>query len=175
MIDAKKWTHLNYSFASIDALTFEIAQVNAFDIKLYTEFTSLKERNPALRVYITVRGWKAGDAVFSSMVATAANRAAFIQSAMKFMRTYAFDGIDIDWKYPMSQDGGGSQADYVNFVSLVQELRAATGTKFGITVVLPASYEYLKGFDVGKIEPYVDWFNLASESSSEFVEERRSY
>lgn len=174
MIDARKWTHLNYAFASIDALTFEIAQMNAFDTKLYTEFTSLKERNPSLRVYISVGGWDAGGAVFSAMVSTAANRAAFIQSAMKFMRTYAFDGIDIDWKYPISQDRGGSQADYGNFVSLVQELRAATGTKFGITVVLPASYQYLKGFDVQKIEPYVDWFNLASESSNEFVEERRS-
>lgn len=56
------------------------------------------------------------------------------------MHTYGFDGIDIDWEYPAAGDRGGVPADTANFVQLLKELRAACGTKYGITATLPSSY-----------------------------------
>jgi chitinase len=67
-----------------------------YDVALYTKLTNLKSTNSALKVWISVGGWDAGGAVFSNMVSTSSNRATFIASAMKFMATYAFDGIDRD-------------------------------------------------------------------------------
>ncbi|KAL6237121.1 glycosyl hydrolases family 18-domain-containing protein [Aspergillus navahoensis] len=160
MIEPTKWTHLNYAFALIDRNTFEIAQMNDFDTELYPVFTGLKEQNPALQVYISVGGWSAGGQVFSDMTATAANRAAFISSAITFMKTYAFDGIDIDWEYPVAADRGGNAADFDNYVTFVKELRAACGTAYGITVTLPSSYWYMQNFDIVNLEPYLDWFNI---------------
>jgi len=48
-------------------------------------------------VFISVGGWSAGGAVFSSMVSSYDNRRAFIVSLQAFMKMYAFDGVDIDW------------------------------------------------------------------------------
>jgi chitinase len=43
------------------------------------------------------------------------------------MQTYHFDGVDIDWANPAADDRGGSKADTINFVTLLQELRGALG------------------------------------------------
>jgi chitinase len=34
------------------------------------------------------------------MASTAANRKQFITNLIKFMDTYGFDGVDLDWEYP---------------------------------------------------------------------------
>lgn len=159
-IDASKWTHLNYAFALIDDATYEMAQMNDFDTTLYPKFTDLKGTNAALKVFISVGGWDAGGAVFSAMTSTAANRAAFIASAKKFLKTYAFDGIDIDWEYPVADDRGGTAADKANFVTFLAELREALGDDYGITATLPSSYWYMQHFDLVGMEPYLDWFNI---------------
>ncbi|KAI4865394.1 family 18 glycosyl hydrolase [Hypoxylon rubiginosum] len=159
-IDPTKWTHLNYAFALIDPNTFGVAQMNSFDVKLYTEFTDLKNQNPSLSVFISIGGWDAGGKVFSDMVSTSANRAAFINSLKTFMKTYAFDGVDIDWEYPVADDRGGNEADFANFVTFLSELRSGLGTSYGITATLPSSYWYMQHFNIAQMEQYLDWFNM---------------
>ena len=48
-------------------------------------------------------------------------------------------------------------SDTENFVSLVKEMRAAFGTKYGISLTLAPDYWYLRYFDAIAMEPYVDW------------------
>lgn len=162
-IDATRWTHLNYAFALISD-KYQVAQMNDYDTTLYTQFTDLKSQNPALKVFISVGGWDAGGVIFSSMTSTLTNRAAFIKSLLQFMRTYAFDGVDIDWEYPVTSDRGGNEADFANYVSFLEELRAALGTWYGITATLPSSYWHMQNFDVVNMEPYLDWSNIMSKS-----------
>ena len=166
MIDATKWTHLYYAFALIDSDTYEVAQMNSFDLELYPKFTALKEQNPALKVFISIGGWSAGGQIFSIMTASASSRSAFISSALRFMKTYAFDGIDIDWEYPVAPDRGGSAADFQNYVTFLKELRAAFGSQYGISATLPSSYWYLQGFDIANMEPSLDWFMMLSKAST---------
>lgn len=75
-----------------------MTQMNAYDTTLYAKVANLKLKNPLLKVFISVGGWDAGGKIFSDMVSTADNRAAFITSAIQFCRTFAFDGVDIDWE-----------------------------------------------------------------------------
>ena len=50
------------------------------------------------------------------MASTAANRKSFIIKLMKFMDTYGFDGVDLDWEYPTA---GKSEVTSLLFLSLV--------------------------------------------------------
>ncbi|KAF2819761.1 glycoside hydrolase [Ophiobolus disseminans] len=94
------------------------------------------------------------------MVSTSANRKAFIASNGSFLRTYNFDGVDLDWEYPAANDRGGIKADKANFVKFLQELRSAFGSRYGISLTLLVSFWYLQGFDVKAIQQYVDWMNM---------------
>lgn len=44
---------------------------------------------------------------------------------MTFMAEYGFQGVDIDWEYPGAPERGGERADTENYVTLIQEMRAA--------------------------------------------------
>ncbi|KAI5249676.1 glycoside hydrolase [Aureobasidium subglaciale] len=63
-------------------------------------------------------------------------------------------------QYPAAEDRGGRPEDTANFVSLCKEIKAAFGGIYGFSITLPASYWYLRHFDVKGMEPYVDWFNV---------------
>lgn len=136
--------------------------MNSYDETYYPQFTGLKEQNSNLQVFISVGGWDAGGKIFSTMTSTAENRNAFISSSIAFMKTYGFDGIDIDWEYPAAADRGGVAEDTANFVEFMKELRAACGSQYGISMTLPSSYWYLQGFDIVNLQKYVDWFNFMS-------------
>jgi GH18 family chitinase len=53
-------------------------------------------------------------------------------------------------------------ADTANFVIFLKELKAACGSKYGISATLPSSYWYLQGFDIVGMSDYVDTFNFMS-------------
>ena len=78
------------------------------------------------------------------MASTAERRKAFIDSVIRFMDKYGFQGADLDWEYPVSEDRGGNKDDTKNFVSLLAEMRAAFGTKYGISLALAPDIWYLR-------------------------------
>jgi chitinase len=92
------------------------------------------------------------------MASTPGNRKKFIDSLIKFMRTYGFDGVDFDWEYPSADDRGGKPDDGDNFVQLVKEMKEAFGGSYGMSVTLPTGYWYLRHFKVKEMEPYIGWY-----------------
>lgn len=55
-----------------------------------------------IKVLISIGGWtdSAGDK-YSRLVNDPTARANFNQNALEFIQKYNFDGLDIDWEYPM--------------------------------------------------------------------------
>ncbi|KAI0418524.1 family 18 glycosyl hydrolase [Xylaria grammica] len=159
------FTHLNFAFAFFDPSSFQIAPMDEPSGRLYSDFTALKDTHSGLQTWISVGGWSFTDpgptrSAFSDMTSSAGNRQKFINGLIDFMEHYGFDGVDLDWEYPQADDRGGVTDDTSNYVSLVKELRAAFGTKYGISMTLPTSYWYLQHFDLKNIQPNIDWFNF---------------
>ncbi|KAK5654286.1 hypothetical protein OQA88_7463 [Cercophora sp. LCS_1] len=169
-IDLTGLTHINFAFSFFHPTTFEMTPMDANAGSLYSRFTALKKNRPGLQTWIAIGGWSFNDATnvpntqaaFSDMVSTSGNRQTFINSLINFMQTYSFDGVDLDWEYPVADDRGGKPSDFANFPIFLAELRAALGPSRGISVTLPSSFWYLQHFDVLAMEPHIDWFNMMS-------------
>lgn len=117
---------------------------------------------------LAIGGWNEGSARFSSLVASAERRQQFVKNSIKFLRQNHFDGLDLDWEYPAHRDGGKPR-DRDNYAQLVQELReefdresSKTGrSRLLLTMAVPAGVETVaKGYDVKRLNRYLDWFNL---------------
>jgi GH18 family chitinase len=165
------YTHLNFAFAGIDPHSYEIVPAQAEDIALYSRLTALKKLDSALKVYIAIGGWTFNDPgptyrTFSELAADESKQRVFFKSLIRFMNTYNFDGVDIDWEYPVDKDRGGTVADFANFPKFLRNLKAAldsgSGGRNGISITLPVSFWYLQNFDIAELQKWVDFFNIMS-------------
>ncbi|KAK3292952.1 glycoside hydrolase superfamily [Chaetomium fimeti] len=152
----------------LNPTTFHIEDMGPDTAALYDRVSALKSKDPDLKVWIAVGGWAMNDpgpyrTTFSDLAKSTAAQDAFFESLITFMRRHNFDGVDLDWEYPVADDRGGIPEDYDNFITLVRRLRERlnrTGRDYGITLTLPASYWYLRGFNLQDLEPWLDWFNV---------------
>ncbi len=132
----------------------------------------LKARFPKLKLVLSVGGWT-GSGGFSS-AAEPANRAAFVRSCVDtFLKgNFApgirepgiFDGIDIDWEYPVG-DGlqPGRPEDKENFTALMKELRRqmdALRPGLILSAALPATQDDYAYFDLKRIGEVIDQVQL---------------
>ncbi|KAJ4290045.1 hypothetical protein N0V88_006848 [Collariella sp. IMI 366227] len=158
------YTYINFVFASINPVTFDLVPAAKADIDLYTRMAAFKGRDPRLKVMIAVGGWTFNDpgpmvTTFSDIAWDEAAQRKFIDSVKRFLQTYNFDGIDLDWEYPGAPDRNGRGEDFANFPKFIKRLRE--GLKgYEVSITLPAFFWYLQHFDIKNLEPHVDFFNM---------------
>ncbi|RFZ80109.1 glycoside hydrolase family 18 [Lacrimispora amygdalina] len=168
-IDASKLTHINYAFANIGPdlkLTLGYPDVDPNNIRL---LNSLKLNNPDLKTLISVGGWN-WSGRFSDAALTDASRSAFADSCVDFIVKYGFDGIDLDWEYPVS---GGLTTnikrpeDKQNFTLLLQKIREKLDARGAIdqkhyllTIAGGADASYVKNVELAKLAQYLDYANI---------------
>jgi GH18 family chitinase len=105
---------------------------------------------------------------FSDLAASTANQQKFFSSLISFMSQYGFDGVDVDWEYPVAEERSGRPEDYDNYPVFLRNLKnafQAAGKSWGVTITMPSSFWYLQHFDIVKLEPVVDWFNMMGMAS----------
>lgn len=90
----------------------------------YQRVTDLKRINPQLKVLLAVGGWTFGSQIFSQMVSNPISRATFIFSAINFLKSNGFDGLDLDWEFP-AQGAGSSPQDKFYLSVLIEETKQA--------------------------------------------------
>ncbi|KAL0939539.1 uncharacterized protein CTRU02_206149 [Colletotrichum truncatum] len=164
------YTHINFAFATIDPNTFEVRPASSADAKLYKRLTSLKLIDPDLKVLIAIGGWTFNDpgptaTTFSDIARSESAQKAFIKSLVSMMSTYDFDGVDLDWEYPVAKDRSGRDEDFENFPKFLANLKKslkATGGRDEVSLTLPASLWYLQHFDIVALQKHVDFFNIMS-------------
>ncbi|MEV4774472.1 glycosyl hydrolase family 18 protein [Microbacterium sp. LWH12-1.2] len=151
-----------------------------------------KAQNPGVKALVSVGGWAetgghfdaAGDRVadggFYALTDSQAKIDAFADSAVEFIRTYGFEGVDIDYEYANSNGKAGNPDDFAfseprratlwsGYEALMKTLRekldtagAADGRHYLLTVAAPASGWLLRGAEVHQILPYLDYVNIMS-------------
>jgi chitinase len=173
-IPAGKLTHVNYAFANVDAETGECKLGDIWsDDANFRYLGELKEKVPHLKALISVGGWTWSGG-FSDAALAEMSRRHFVESCLNrfLVGRYAgiFDGIDIDWEFPVS--GGLPQnpartEDKENYTLLMREFRrqldeleAQTGRHYLLTIAAPASADIYANIELGAISQHLDWLNL---------------
>ncbi|MDG1360051.1 MAG: glycoside hydrolase family 18 protein, partial [Phycisphaerales bacterium] len=179
-----KITHLNYAFADIGpdgriALFDEYAAIDksfpgdTWDQPyrgLINQINNVhKPEHPHLKTMISVGGWTLSGR-FSDVALTEASRSTFAESCVEFMREYNFDGVDIDWEYPV--EGGLASNVYrpedgVNYTLLLQELRdrldvagAEDGVSYELSIAAPAGFDKYRHLELDRLGEILDFVNV---------------
>lgn len=165
-IAAEKLTHINYAFADIrDGV---IAEGFKNDEENFRILNKLKERNPDLKILISIGGWT-WSGQFSDMSLTEESRKKFIESSINFIDRYQLDGIDIDWEFPNLEGYGNIHRpeDKQNFTYLLRDFRIAldeygkTKNKhYPLTAAIGAFKEYFDNTEMEKAQQYLDFINI---------------
>ncbi len=168
-VDADKLTHINYAFANIGS-DLKIALGDPqIDLANFDQLNELKEENPELKTLISVGGWS-WSGRFSNVALTPASRAAFAQSCLDFILEHGFDGVDLDWEYPVGGGLAGNAArpqDKQNFTLLLKEIRETLdaqteidGNPYLLTIAGGAGAGYVNNTEMDTIHRYLDFANI---------------
>nr|XP_027218101.1 probable chitinase 10 isoform X3 [Penaeus vannamei] len=163
-IDPTICTHIVYGFAVLDYSNLIIKPHDTwadFDNKFYEKVTALKAKG--IKVTIAIGGWNdsAGDK-YSRLVNNPAARSKFITHVVEFIKKHNFDGLDLDWEYPVCWQVDckkGPPSDKEAFAMWVKELSAAF-KPHGLLLsaaVSPSKKVIDAGYDVPTLSQYMDW------------------
>jgi len=178
-IPAEDLTHVFYAFANIEngkcVVGDKFADMDksypgdTWDQPVRGNFNQLnnviKSQHPHLKTLISVGGWS-WSKHFSDIAADEEKRQVFAKSCVNFMKRYGFDGIDVDWEYPVSggmANNGYRPDDGANYALLLKDFRKElqnTGKDYLLTIAAPASQDKYKHMPLKAMSKHVDWFNV---------------
>lgn len=161
-ISADQWADTQYSYPGDE--TAERLRGNVKQLRL------LRGDYPGLQVILSIGGWDYSSR-FSDVALTAESRRRFALSCVALMRQYDFDGIDIDWRYPV--EGGllssEREEDRQNLTLLLEELRAQLDTAgtddeqtYLLTLTAPAAEAFYRHYELQNVHLSLDWINITS-------------
>ena len=177
-VPAAQITHLLYAFVAPDYRTNRAVLVSdpAADATNFPALRKLKQKYPHLKTLISVGGWSSSQD-FSDIMASAVTRTSLVEACASFMVTNGFDGVDLDWEYPVEGGDTGNTyraSDAANFTLFLQSLRARLDAQelrdsrdYLITAATAADVNHLTNrYQLAQMSLYVDWFNLMTYSYS---------
>ncbi|XP_055903295.1 probable chitinase 10 [Eupeodes corollae] len=163
-IDAELCTHIVYGFAVLNRETLTIQPHDSWadmDNKFYERVTTFKAKK--VKVTVAIGGWNdsAGDK-YARLVKDARARARFIKHVVEFIEKYNFDGLDLDWEYPVCWQvdcNKGSMDEKEGFAALVREISEEFKPRGLLlsSAVSPNKKVIDAGYDVPVLSKYFDW------------------
>ncbi|XP_044249663.1 probable chitinase 10 isoform X2 [Drosophila takahashii] len=163
-IDANLCTHIIYGFAVLDSNSLTIRTHDSWadiDNRFYERVVEYKQKG--LRVLVAIGGWNDSlGSKYARLVLDLQARARFIASVLIFVEKYGFEGLDLDWEYPVCWQvdcAKGDPAEKHAFAALVKELSEAFKPKSLLlsAAVSPSKIVIDAGYEVSKLSRYFDW------------------
>lgn len=170
-IDPSLCTHLYYAFATIDIRTRSPSPLEPNDLNIatssgmYEEFNRLKMKNRRLKTLLSLGGATVNSTQFRIVLETDRSRREFIRTTMRYLRKYEFDGLDLDWEYPETEN------DRQLFSSIIREYRLAfqqeasryNRTRLLLTAAVAAYRPKIEAaYEIRELATYLDYINLMS-------------
>nr|APL97142.1 chitinase 2 [Penaeus monodon] len=163
-IDPNLCTHIVYGFAVLDGTRLLIKPHDTwadYDNKFYEKVAALRARG--IKVTIAIGGWNdsAGDK-YSRLVNNPEARRKFNEHVIEFIQRHNFDGLDLDWEYPVCWQVNckkGPASDKAAFAEWIKELHYAF-KPHGLLLsaaVSPSNKVIDAGYDVPALNRYLDW------------------
>lgn len=163
-IDADLCSHIVYGFAVLDRETLTIKPHDTwadFDNHFYERVTAYKKKG--VKVTVAIGGWNdsAGDK-YTRLILDPVARARFIRHVIEFIGKHNFDGLDLDYEYPVcvqTDCNKGDPREKENFGDFVAELDEAFEPYGWLlsSAVSPSKKIIDTGYDVKKIAQHFDW------------------
>jgi len=148
---------------------------NVAQTATFAALRKLRAQHPGLHLIVSIGGWDAAPQ-YSDIALTGGSRRKFAASCVRaFLVEQGFDGIDIDWEFPVH--GGMSRSrpqDRADATALVREFRRrldALGREkhrhYLLTAATPAgtwqqggAYSVSDSYDLAALARAVDWLNV---------------
>jgi chitinase len=164
----------------------------------FNQLNKFKKQHPGVKTLVSIGGWaetggyfdangnRVASGGFYTMTTNADNSVnvtginTFADSVVSFLRTYGFDGADIDYEYPSSMKDSGNPDDFAisnarraglmaSYQVLMKTLRekldaasVADGKHYLLTIASPSSGYLLRGMEVFPVTQYLDYVNIMS-------------
>ncbi|CAF1410276.1 unnamed protein product [Adineta steineri] len=172
-IDPCLCTHVIYAFSEMD--NNQLTPMEKHDIKdgsqagFFERFNAWKSVNKNLRTLLAVGGWDMGMKDFAGIVKSEKTMVKFAESAVKYLRKHKFDGLDLDFEYPGVDWRDSPKEDKQKFTRMCEiiyetfekEAEASGNERLLLTAAVAAAKINIdKAYEVDKLVPVMDWFNL---------------
>lgn len=181
-INGERLTHVIYAFGAVTADGVAALGDPCADIGRcgstpagggnFARLAAMKAANPRLKLLVSIGGWT-GSGYFSDVAASEQARRRFVASAIDLFildRPGLFDGIDIDWEFPVSgglESNAARPADRHNFTLLMAEFRrqldalpAPAQGSYELGIAVPGSPDLIENFEPAALSELVDWVNV---------------
>lgn len=183
-MDPSLLTHINFAFANLNTNGEIVVGDSWVDLEKpfngesweapndsrghFNALRELKKTYPHIQTLISVGGWTWSKS-FSDVAASDSGRDTFAKSAAAFVSKYGFDGIDIDWEFPV--EGGDNithrPEDKQNYTLLLAKTRAALdaqgqadGKHYLLTIAGGPNVSFTKNTELTEMMKYLDFINV---------------
>ena len=120
-----------------------------------------RELNPDVKILACLvgdnRDGRNGGREFANAVSDDGKRAARCAALKDIIEKYGFDGVDIDWEYPIDEV---NCANEVKFAAAMRETLDGMGEGMMLTAAVPSTAWGFEVHDINGLEPYCDYLNV---------------
>ncbi|KAH7211590.1 hypothetical protein DER44DRAFT_821519 [Fusarium oxysporum] len=174
------WTHVHFAFANITS-DYKVSVKDT-----YGQFKNFKGLKGIKRI-IAFGGWSFSVGVDTYTIlreaVKPANREAFANEIVHFVKDHGLDGVDFDWEYPgasaptnrpsidyafltfhpqapdLPDIPKGSPDEPANYLKFLQLVKSKLPSDKSLSIAAPASFWYLKQFPIAAISRTVDYID----------------
>jgi len=148
--DLETFTHINHAFAWPNEQGGIEATSGTFDATIADHI-----HNNNRKFLLSLGGWGTADG-FAAATSTYELRSIFISNILDKFISYGYDGADIDWEYPQTNE---QRNNLSLFIAELDSVLDESDPELLITMALPTSNWAGQWYDMNSLNQHVDFFN----------------